>query len=145
MKKVMGGAAKAAVAVAAAAAVVVGGAGGAAANSTQGLLGGQSLNIGDSIVSNSSGSTWFELVLQSDGNLVEYRWDGGSRRACWATGTNGSGAHHATYQTDGNFVLYTQGGTALWSSNSAGTAVITVSITTSGWLLVGQKKITNGC
>ncbi|MFD7641949.1 hypothetical protein ACFV4P_14975 [Kitasatospora sp. NPDC059795] len=137
--------AKGAVAIAAAAVAVLGATGTASANTTQGLLGGQSLNIGDSVVSNNSGSTWFELTLQSDGNLVEYRWDGGSRRACWATNTSGSAAHHATYQTDGNFVLYTQSGSALWSSSSSGTAVITVSINSSGYLYVGQKKITNGC
>ncbi|MFJ6623204.1 hypothetical protein ACIQOW_37260 [Kitasatospora sp. NPDC091335] len=145
MNRTMRTAAKAAVAVVTAAAAVLGVAGSASANSTVGLLGGESLNVGDSVVSNTSGNTWFQLTLQSDGNLVEYRWDGGSRRACWATNTSGSAAHHATYQTDGNFVLYTQSGTALWSSNSAGTSVVTVSITTSGALYVGVKKITNGC
>ncbi|WP_189276172.1 lectin [Kitasatospora griseola] len=142
MNKTIRGAAKAAVAVTAAAAAVLGATGSASATSSQGIIAGQSLNVGDSIVSPSG---VYQLILQSDGNLVEYRGSGSGRTACWATGTNGSAAHHASYQSDGNFVLYTQYGTALWSSNSAGTAAISVVIANDGVVLVGQKRITGTC
>ena len=57
----------------------------------------------------------YELLMQTNGNLVEY----GPSGAVWATGTPASG-HRATMQTDGNFVVYTSGGTALWQSGTGG-------------------------
>lgn len=57
----------------------------------------------------------YQLVMQTDGNLVLYR-TGGS--AIWATSTNGSG-RWASMQADGNLVVYV-GSTAIWSSNTAG-------------------------
>ncbi|MFE4514030.1 hypothetical protein ACFRMQ_07505 [Kitasatospora sp. NPDC056783] len=134
-----------------AAASVIGLAGSASANVTSALYRGQSLNIGDSIVGTTGTSTWFELTLQSDGNLVEYRWDGDptsgpqSRKVCWAANTKGSGAHHATFQQDGNFVLYTSGGFAVWSSNTAGKAGSTVDISSNGSVYVGVTQKTSGC
>ncbi|MHB8295476.1 MAG: hypothetical protein ACYDH5_12780 [Acidimicrobiales bacterium] len=58
----------------------------------------------------------YTLTMQSDGNLVQY--DGGS--AIWASGTGGnSGAGvYAHFQTDGNLVLYTASGVALWQSHT---------------------------
>lgn len=114
------------IAGAAAAASIVGVAGTSSANTTSALYRGQTLNVGDSIMGTTGTSTWYQLMMQSDGNLVEYRWDGDptqgsqSRRVCWSSNTYGSGANHATYQQDGNFVVYTPGGYAAWSSNSAG-------------------------
>jgi hypothetical protein len=58
----------------------------------------------------------FQLVLQSDDNLVLYM----SGTALWASNTVGSGAAVALMQDDGNFVLYTSGGTAVWSSVTGG-------------------------
>ncbi|MBK7863732.1 MAG: peptidoglycan DD-metalloendopeptidase family protein [Archangiaceae bacterium] len=52
----------------------------------------------------------FNLLLQSDGNLVLYQ-DGAT--PLWASGTVGSGADTAVMQTDGNFVLYA-GGAPVW-------------------------------
>ena len=58
------------------------------------------------------------LVMQSDGNLVEYGPDG---TALWASGTSGSGVH-AVLQGDGNFVVYASGGQPLWASGTDGNA-----------------------
>jgi len=56
-------------------------------------------------------------VLQRDGNLVVHASDGSVLK------TTGSGGHPAgtytmTIQEDSNLVIYTPGGTALWSSNT---------------------------
>jgi hypothetical protein len=49
----------------------------------------------------------YNLVMQTDGNLVVYRTTDGY--AVWNSGTNGSGAEVVTLQVDGNLVVY-QGG-----------------------------------
>ena len=55
----------------------------------------------------------FQLILQTDGNLVLYGRNG---NAVWSTRTHGSGVTEAKMQADGNFVLY-DGGKAEWATN----------------------------
>jgi len=57
----------------------------------------------------------FELVLQSDGNLVIYN----HTRALWASNTDIHNPTQAIMQTDGNFVIYS-GGHALWATGTNG-------------------------
>jgi hypothetical protein len=71
----------------------------------------QSLSAGQSITSPNGA---YELIMQTDGNLVEYSH--GS--ALWATSTSGSG-NHVIMQTDGNLVVYS-GATELWQSGTGG-------------------------
>lgn len=61
---------------------------------------GQSLLVGQGLISPNGQYT---LVLQDDGNLVEYYY---ADFATWATETAGLTIDHATLQLDGNFVLY---------------------------------------
>lgn len=82
------------------------------AASTSTLSGGQTLSAGQSIWSPNGK---YQLVMQTNGNLVEY----GPSGAVWATGTPSSG-NHVTMQTDGNLVVYTSGGQALWQSGTGG-------------------------
>jgi hypothetical protein len=56
----------------------------------------------------------YYLVLQGDGNLVEYNSQG---NALWSTGTWGQTGVSAVMQSDGNLVLY-KGGAAIWSSGT---------------------------
>ncbi len=71
------------------------------------LLAGQSL-----------GNAQYQLLMRSDGNLVEL----GNGRALWSTGTSGTGTgNRLVMQGDGNLVLYGPGGQALWASGTAGT------------------------
>jgi len=58
----------------------------------------------------------FQAIMQNDGNFVIY-FNGS---AIWATGTYGSGATRASFQTDGNLVLYNAANAPLWASNSWG-------------------------
>jgi chitodextrinase len=85
----------------------------------------------------------YKVVMQGDGNLVEYSSSGRAlwasntnnnpgayavmqldgnlvvykgSRALWATYTNGRGPSHAVIQVDGNFVVYTNAGRATWAS-----------------------------
>ena len=77
------------------------------------LMPGQLLSPGKSLLSLDGR---FELILQSDDNLVLY-WRGVG--PLWATGTSGKRAHSAIMQGDGNFVLYGQAG-ALWHTSTHG-------------------------
>jgi len=58
----------------------------------------------------------FQLVMQTDGNLVLY----GPSGALWSSTTAGSGATFAQTQTDGNFVVYTAANVPVWSSGTSG-------------------------
>jgi hypothetical protein len=65
------------------------------------------------------------LLMQNDGNLVEYCNEG----VRWATHTsrfNGQGPFRFIVQNDGNLVIYAGNGHVVWASNTAG-AVVTLS------------------
>lgn len=55
----------------------------------------------------------YSLVMQADGNLVEY----GNGRALWWTSTSSPGAA-LVVQTDGNVVIYSTAGAALWNTGT---------------------------
>ena len=59
----------------------------------------------------------YQLVMQGDGNLVEY---GPGGQAIWDAGTNGHPGASAIMQGDGNLVVYSPAGTALWNSGTYG-------------------------
>ena len=67
------------------------------------------LEGGDSLT---SPEQQYRLVMQTDGNLVEY----GNGRALWSTRTAGNPGATLDVQDDGNVVLYSADRTALWSS-----------------------------
>ncbi|QDS98162.1 choice-of-anchor Q domain-containing protein [Adhaeretor mobilis] len=74
---------------------------------------GQSLEIGESISSPDGMST---LYMQADGNLVASQ----NGVPTWASKTNGTGAVFANMQLDGNLVVRTADGTAVYASGSVG-------------------------
>ncbi|HEX8884455.1 MAG TPA: polymorphic toxin-type HINT domain-containing protein [Noviherbaspirillum sp.] len=72
-----------------------------------------------------SGNGRFELAMQSDGNLVIYEYrPGGSRVALWVMTPMSGQAQKAgsvlKFQADGNLVLYSPDGVAIWSPNIQG-------------------------
>ncbi|HEX8084289.1 MAG TPA: hypothetical protein VF529_08360 [Solirubrobacteraceae bacterium] len=56
----------------------------------------------------------YQLLMQQDGNLVEY----GPSGPVWSSGTYSPGAR-VTMQLDGNVVIYSSGGTPIWSTNTS--------------------------
>jgi len=100
----------------------------ATANNTASLRPGQTLSTNQSLV---SPNHLYQLVLQSDGNLVEY---GPGGRVVWNTATESSSnrATSLALQTDGNLVLYTSSGHSVWSSGTGGFPVATVALQTDG-------------
>ena len=60
----------------------------------------------------------YEMIMQSDGNLVEYYLPGG--QAVWASNTTNNPADYLVMQSDGNLVIYTQANTPIWTSSSQG-------------------------
>lgn len=66
----------------------------------------------------------FRLVMQGDGNLVEYNARG---QAIWHTGTHGHPGAFLAVQADGNLVVYTASFQPVWASGSrapAGSLVV---------------------
>jgi hypothetical protein len=57
----------------------------------------------------------YELVLQTDGNLVLY---GERHQWVWQSGTYGQPAYIASMQADGNFVIYNKEGVWLWQTHT---------------------------
>lgn len=63
------------------------------------------------------------LLMGSDGNLVLYKFQqrgNEQREALFATNTPGNPGAYATFQADGNLVVYNSVGRAIWSSNTGG-------------------------
>jgi hypothetical protein len=78
------------------------------------LIPGQTLTSGQCMVSPNGA---YDLYMQSDGNLVEYRVS--DARAIWFSGTANRPAH-VVMQTDGNLVVYGSAGYtwASWTQNN---------------------------
>lgn len=88
---------------------------------------GDTLGPGDDVVSTGfdapgvdQATSYFgtDLILQGDGNLVEYVTSTGV--PLWASGTAGSGATTLVFQDDGNVVLYTAAGVPVWATGTNG-------------------------
>ncbi|MBW5481029.1 hypothetical protein [Streptomyces bambusae] len=116
------------------------------------LYRGESLSPGESISRLSwdpyiSGYYRYRLVMQTDGNLVQYKTNVkyGFTKVCWASNTNTGAQNHAIYQGDGNFVVYTPWGQAVWASNTMGLPGETVDINSSGVTYVGHTPISGAC
>src|SRR5262249_39987217 len=59
----------------------------------------------------------YQLIMQGDGNLVDY---GPGGQVIWHAGTWGHPGASATMQGDGNLVVYSSAGAALWNSGTYG-------------------------
>lgn len=80
---------------------------------------GSELSPNETLVANDS--RWsadgrFRLLMQGDGNLVEY----GPSGALWSTRTGGHPGSRAVMQGDGNLVVYGPTGNPLWASGTWG-------------------------
>lgn len=62
-----------------------------------------------------SANGYYRLLMQADGNLVEYVKSGTKWVAKWSTQTHGNNGAYAAMQKDGNFVVY-KGTKAVWST-----------------------------
>ena len=74
------------------------------------------LSPNDDVVSNNGR---FQLVLQSDGNLVLYDNANNAHKAVWNAGTQGKAVNNCVMQSDGNLVLYGFPN-PVWSSGTQG-------------------------
>lgn len=70
------------------------------------------LKAGTTLRSDSRSTT--RLVMQTDGNLVQYT----GTKAVWASHTTRRGATYAAVQTDGNLVVYTAANVPVWASHT---------------------------
>ena len=63
---------------------------------------------------------------------------------CWASNTQSRG-YRATYQNDGNFVVYNRSGAAQWASHTVGGSGENININRVGRIYVGQQPISGTC
>ncbi len=104
------------------------------ANSTSRLYTNQSLLINQSLVSTNG---LYELIMQSDGNLVLYKYTGvGGWAAYWSTGTGGDGSSFLAMQPDGNLVVYKYSGGVTWNSGTYGYGAAWLNMQNDGNLVV---------
>ena len=78
------------------------------------LVKGAGLSAGQSITSPNGD---YSLVMQSDGNLVEYN---AANSPVWASSTAGNSGAGAVMQSDGNLVIYSAPNAPLFASNTNG-------------------------
>ena len=76
----------------------------------------------------------YEMVLQSDSNIVVYRISNGLN-AIWSSGTVGRGGVVLVLQNDGNIVLYTYGGTAIWATGTQSSHALSLAMQDDGNLV----------
>lgn len=74
----------------------------------------------------------FHLTMQTDGNLVHY----GPTGALWGSNTVGSGASVASFQPDGNLVLYRSDGVPVWSTGTSAYLCANMSIQNDGNVVI---------
>jgi hypothetical protein len=88
------------------------------------LYPGQALGSGGYLCSSTGGYT---LIMQTDGNLVEYNSSG---IPLWASDTYGEPGNYVVMQSDGNLVVYSSSGQPRWASGTygigGGTAYLTI-------------------
>jgi hypothetical protein len=92
-----------------------------AVNRGSSLVAGQSLTPGQYLV---SADVRTVLILQTDGNLVEYNYG----RAVWSSSTNGQPIKNAIMQGDGNFVIYRNDNSWAWQTNTPNSGATTLSV-----------------
>jgi surface antigen len=83
------------------------------------LVNGQQMHSNQYILSDDGR---FVLLMQSDGNLVEYTASG----SLWASNTAGHPGAYLGMQSDGNVVIYSSSGTVLWSTGPKGIHVLKI-------------------
>jgi surface antigen len=83
-----------------------------------------------------SGNVQYVLIMQSDGNLVEY--SGAS--AVWANGRYSPGAYLGV-QGDGNIVEYNTSGQAIWATNTNGKSLAYLVMQSDGNLVAYNTSI----
>jgi hypothetical protein len=81
-------------------------------------------------------STAAYVVMQGDGNLVEYDW---TNVAIWSSATAGHPGSIVVMQGDGNLVIYAPGTVAIWASGTAGHAGASVTIQRDGNFVMYQN------
>ncbi|MGQ0619213.1 MAG: choice-of-anchor U domain-containing protein [Panacagrimonas sp.] len=80
-----------------------------------------------------------KLVMQPDGNLVLYKFQQRGNQqlgALFSTRTNGNPGSYATFQTDGNLVVYNSMGRSIWATNTSGLVNATLKLQSDGNLVV---------
>jgi hypothetical protein len=98
------------------------------------LTQGTSMNAGDYIVSPNGK---FVTTMQYDGNLVTYS----GNVPVWSSGTPGAYGNYATFQNDGNFVVYNSSNVALWWSGTYGVSADTLALQDDGNIHISASAI----
>ncbi|MFG2825360.1 hypothetical protein ACGFX4_38765 [Kitasatospora sp. NPDC048365] len=99
----------------------------------------QTLYGGQYIQSNSG---QFALLMQGDGNLVEYGPESngwGGPRAVWSSGTWGQSGNRVVMQGDGNLVIYKPNNSAAWSSRTYNSGAVFLRLQDDGRIVLQRS------
>ena len=103
------------------------------------LVAGQMLPSGKCIVSPHG---QYFLLMNTDGNFFIYDWAHGT--GTWGPGTQGHPGAYAIFQTDGNLVVYSASGVALWSSGTSGTYAERLDMNDDGRIIIWKSAWNSG-
>ena len=95
----------------------------------------EQLSFNQTIASNGT----FRLVMQPDGNLVEYN----IFTPIWSTGSSGLYGSYASLEPNGNFVLYSFNGFKLWETKTSGNPDDYLAITKEGYVNI-ETEVNGG-
>jgi len=84
----------------------------------------------------------YMLYMAPDGNF--YIYDIAHNIGTWGAGTSGNPGAYAAMQTDGNFVVYSAGGTALWNSGTNGTFSERLQMEDDGRIIIYKSAWSSG-
>ncbi len=103
------------------------------------LVAGQMLPSGKCIVSPHG---QYFLLMNTDGNFFIYDWAHGT--GTWGPGTQGHPGAYAIFQTDGNLVVYSASGVALWNSGTSGTNAERMNLEDDGRIIIWKSAWNSG-
>jgi RHS repeat-associated protein len=103
------------------------------------LVAGQMLPPGKCIVSPHG---QYFLLMNTDGNFFIYDWAHGT--GTWGPGTQGHPGAYAIFQTDGNLVVYSASGVALWNSGTSGTYAERLDLNDDGRIIIWKSAWNSG-
>ncbi len=88
-----------------------------------------------------SSNNRYKLVMQSNGNLVQFAIRGTNEIQIWQTNTSNNNNARLCLQRDGNMVIYSIAGAVLWSSGTSGQNTYAI-LGTSGFLMLYNSNDT---
>jgi pseudomonalisin len=86
-----------------------------------------------------------KLVMQTDGNLVQYYYTPGNAEVCWSSGTYGNPGAYAVWQDNSYLLVLNEVGRPIWASPDGAPGTTLSMNTDDGALFAGDAKLSSFC